>query len=318
MSREQGAGIRGPGSTVTPSSCPLGGGQAPMAIDQHTLLYGVVGWPIGHSLSPAMHNAAFAATGINAVYLAFAARDIGGVIAGARALGIRGLSVTIPHKEAVIPHLDEVDDLAEKIGAVNTVVNREGRLVGYNTDALGALRALEEKIPLAGKKCVIVGAGGAARAIGFALRERVAAISVANRSPERGRDLAASLGCAFIPLDELDRVAVDLLVQTTPVGMAPHRDACPVPESALRAGMTVMDIIYNPLQTKLLAMAKSRGCVTVNGLSMFVHQGAEQFRLWTNLTPPVEAMTRAVLEALSSQAVEKPHDLASTRAGGGQ
>lgn len=270
-----------------------------MAIDQHTLLYGVVGWPIGHSLSPVMHNAAFAAAGINAVYLAFPARDIGGAIAAARALGVRGLSVTIPHKEAVVSHLDEVDELAEKIGAVNTVANREGRLVGYNTDALGALRALEERIPLAGKKCIIVGAGGAARAIGFVLRERVAAISVANRSSERGRDLAASLGCAFIPLEELNRVAADLLIQTTPVGMAPHGDECPVPESALRPGMAVMDIIYNPLQTKLLAMAGSCGCVTINGLSMFVHQGAEQFRLWTNLAPPVGEMTRAVLEALS-------------------
>jgi shikimate dehydrogenase len=288
-----------------------------MRIDQHTVLYGVVGWPIGHSLSPVMHNAAFAAAGMNAVYLAFAARDIRGAIAGARGLGIRGLSVTIPHKEAVIPHLDEVDDLAEKIGAVNTVVNREGRLVGYNTDALGALSALEEKISLAGKRCVIVGAGGAARAIGFVLKDRVAAISVASRPSERGKDLAACLGCAFIPLDELDRVAADLLVQTTPVGMAPHEDECPVPESALRAGMAVMDIIYNPLQTRLLAMARSRGCVTINGLSMFVHQGAEQFRLWTNLDPPLEAMTRAVLEALSSQAVEKPHEPASTSPRGG-
>jgi shikimate dehydrogenase len=289
-----------------------------MAIDQHTVLYGVVGWPIGHSLSPAMHNVAFAAAGINAVYLAFAARDVGSAVAGVRALGIRGLSVTVPHKEAVVPHLDEIDDLAEKIGAVNTVVNREGRLVGYNTDALGALTALEAKISLVGKTCVIVGAGGAARAVGFALRERVGAISVANRSPDRGRDLATSLGCAFIPLEELDRVAVDLLIQTTPVGMAPHEDECPVPESALRAGMTVMDIIYNPLQTRLLAMAKSRGCVTVNGLSMFVHQGAAQFRLWTNLNPPVAAMTRAVLKALSSQAVDKPLGPASTRAGGGE
>jgi shikimate dehydrogenase len=289
-----------------------------MAIDQHTVLYGVVGWPIGHSLSPAMHNAAFVAAGINAVYLAFPARDIGGVIAGTRVLGIRGLSVTIPHKEAVIAHLDEIDDLAQKIGAVNTVVNREGRLVGANTDALGALTALEEKIPLAGKKCVIVGAGGAARAIGFALRGRVGAISVANRSEERGRALAGALGCAFIPLEELDRVAVDLLIQTTSVGMAPHGDECPVPESALRPGMVVMDIIYNPLQTRLLALARSRGCVAVNGLSMFVHQGAEQFRLWTNLAPPVAVMTRAVLEALSSQAVEKPLGPASTRAGGGE
>ncbi|HYA03571.1 MAG TPA: shikimate dehydrogenase [Syntrophobacteria bacterium] len=271
-----------------------------MASDQHTVLYGVVGWPIGHSLSPALHNAAFAAAGINAAYLAFPVRDIGRAIAGARALGIRGLSVTIPHKEAIIPHLDKVDELAAEIGAVNTVVNREGRLVGYNTDALGALMALEERISLGGKKCVIVGAGGAARAIGFVLRGRVAAISVANRSSARGRDLAASLGGAFMPMEELSRVAADLLIQTTPVGMAPHRDECPVPESILRPGMAVMDIIYNPLETKLLTMAGSRGCVTISGLSMFVHQGAEQFRLWTNLHPPVEAMTSAVLHALSS------------------
>ena len=270
-------------------------------IDQHTVLYGVAGWPIEHSLSPVMHNAAFAAAGINAVYVALAVRDIAGCMAGMRALGLRGLSVTIPHKSAVIPHLDGLDERAREIGAVNTVVNRDGRLIGYNTDAAGALKALEERISLAGRRCVILGAGGAARAIGFVLRGKVAAITVANRSLDRGRALARSLGCAFISLDELKGVEADLLIQTTPVGMAPEDRACPVPEQILKEGMAVMDIIYNPLETKLLTMARSRGCVTITGLSMFIHQGAEQFRLWTGGEPPTQAMTRAVLEVLSSE-----------------
>jgi len=268
-------------------------------IDQHTVLYGVVGWPVEHSLSPVMHNAAFAAAGINAVYLAFPVRDMAGCMAGIRALGIRGLSVTIPHKSAVIPHLDDLDARAREIGAVNTVVNRDGRLIGYNTDAAGALKALEERISLAGRKCIILGAGGAARAIGFVLRDKVAAITVANRSPDRGRALARSLGCSSISLDELKAVQADLLIQTTPVGMAPGDRASPVPEQILKEGMAVMDIIYNPLETKLLAMARSRGCATITGLSMLIHQGAEQFRLWTGGEPPTQAMTTAVLEALS-------------------
>jgi shikimate dehydrogenase len=270
-------------------------------IDQQTVLYGVVGWPIGHSLSPVMHNAAFAAAGINAVYLAFPVRDIAGCMAAVRALGIQGLSVTIPHKSAVISHLDQLDERAKEIGAVNTVVNRDGRLIGYNTDAAGALKALEERITLAGRRCVILGAGGAARAIAFALRDKVAALTVANRSPDRGRALAQSLGCSFISLDELKRVQADLLIQTTPVGMALGDHACPISEQILKEGMAVMDIIYNPLETKLLAMARSRGCVTIAGLSMFIYQGAEQFRLWTGGEPPIQAMTRAVLKVLAPE-----------------
>ena len=270
-------------------------------VDQHTVLYGVAGWPIGHSLSPVMHNAAFAAAGINAVYLAFPVRDIAGCVAAMRALGIRGLSVTIPHKSAVIPHLDDLDERARAIGAVNTVVNRDGRLVGYNTDASGALKALEERISLAGRRCLILGAGGAARAVGFALREKVAEITVANRSPHRGRALAQFLGCSFISLDELKGVQADLLIQATPVGMAPEDRASPISEQILREGMAVMEVIYNPLETKLLAAARSRGCVTITGLSMFIHQGAEQFRLWTGGEPPIQAMTRAVLKVLSPE-----------------
>ena len=269
-----------------------------MIIDQHTCLYGVVGYPLRHSLSPMMHNAAFLARGLNAVYVAFETRDIDGCLKGMKALGIRGMSVTLPHKSSVIPLLDKVDDLAKKIGAVNTIVNEDGRLVGYNTDTIGVFKALEEKIELSGKTCLIIGAGGAARAIGFILKKNGVAIKVANRSTERGRALAFSLACPFIPLDEMEKAAADLLIHTTPIGMTPYNYKCIVPECMLKKGMAVMDIIYNPIETRLLAIARKRGCLTINGLGMFIHQGAEQFRLWTGINPPIRAMHRAVKEVL--------------------
>ncbi len=271
-----------------------------MIIDQHTRLYGVTGYPIGHSLSPTMHNRAFSAKGLNAVYMAFETRDIAGGLKGMRALGIKGMSVTLPHKSAVIPLLDEVDGLAKRIGAINTIVNDDGRLVGYNTDAVGALKALEEKLDLSGKTCVIIGAGGAARAIGFILKENGVELVVANRSAERGKALALSLACPFMPLSEMEKATADLLINTTPIGMIPRKDRCPVPEQILKKGMAVMDIIYNPLETRLLKMARDRGCLTINGLSMFIHQGAEQFRLWTGLEAPVSVMMSAVKEALDN------------------
>ena len=269
-----------------------------MTIDQDTDLYAVVGYPIGHSLSPTMHNAAFSARDLNAIYLAFKTKDIEGSIQGMRALGIKGMSVTLPHKSAVIPLLDEVEELAGKIGAVNTVVNENGRLVGYNTDAVGALRALEEKVELSKKSCLMIGAGGAARAIGFMLAQKGVALKVSNRSVERGKALAHALACPFIPLDELQEPIADLLIQTTSVGMTPQTEESPVPKEILQKGMVVMDIIYNPLETMLLREARERGCLIINGLRMFVHQGAEQFRLWTGLEAPISAMTRAVEGAL--------------------
>jgi shikimate dehydrogenase len=269
-----------------------------MIIDQQTGLYGVVGYPIGHSMSPTMHNAAFLASSLNAVYLAFETRDIDGCLRGMKALGIKGMSVTIPHKSAVVPLLDEVEDLAKRIGAVNTIVNDEGRLVGYNTDALGALRALKEKTELSGKTCLVIGAGGAARAIGFILRDHGVQLVISNRSIGRGEDLASSLGCSFVPLREAKVVQADLLVQTTPVGMHPHDEQSIIAPDVLREGTVVMDIVYNPLETRLLTIARSRGCLTINGLGMFIHQGAEQFRLWTGLEAPRSAMTQVVEEAL--------------------
>ena len=272
-----------------------------MIIDQHTRLYGVTGYPVGHSLSPTMHNKAFLAKGLNAVYMAFETRDIDGCIKGMRALGIKGMSVTLPHKSAVIPLLDEVDDLAKRIGAINTIVNDDGRLVGYNTDAVGALKALEDKIDLSGKSCCIIGAGGAARAIGFILKEKGVELVVANRSEERGKALAISLACPFVPLSDMEKATADLLINTTPVGMIPRKERCPVPAQILKKGMAVMDIIYNPLETRLLEMARDRGCLTINGLSMFIHQGAEQFRLWTGLEAPVGVMMSAVKEVLGNE-----------------
>ncbi len=269
-----------------------------MIIDQNTTLYGVVGCPIHHSMSPTMHNAAFSTRGLNSVYLAFETEDIDGCLKGMKALGLKGMSVTLPHKSAVIPLLDEVDGLAKQIGAVNTIVNDERRLIGYNTDAVGALEALEDKIELSGKTCLIIGAGGAARAIGFILKERGVHLTISNRSTKRGEELAGFLECSFVPLKEMEVVQADLLIQTTPVGMYPHDAQCIISPNALKEGMVVMDVIYNPLETRLLRMAEDQGCLVINGLDMLIHQGAEQFRLWTGIKAPVDNMTQAVKEAL--------------------
>jgi len=269
-----------------------------MIVDQHTELYGIIGNPVGHSLSPIMHNAAFSQKGINAIFMAFETRDLDACIKGMKGLGIKGMGVTIPYKTDVIPLLDEVDNLAGRIGAANTIINRDGRLFGYNTDGIGALKALEERMELSGKSCIIIGAGGAARAIAYVLREKGIELTVANRSVERGKSLCRALGCRLINLEELLREKTDILINTTPVGMAPGYGSCLVPEQALRDDMVVMDIVYNPIETRLLAMARSRGCTTINGLAMFVYQGAEQFRLWTGLEPPIDIMKKAVKDVL--------------------
>ncbi|MFC1840183.1 shikimate dehydrogenase [Thermodesulfobacteriota bacterium] len=268
------------------------------SIDQNTKLYGVLGNPVRHSLSPLMHNAAFLESGINAVYLAFESIDIKSAIQSMRALDIKGMSITIPHKSSVIPLLDEVDPQAKDIGAVNTIVNVDSKLTGYNTDAAGALRALEEATPVSGRSCVIVGAGGAARAIGYILKKNNINLIITNRTQKRGKELSKALDSRFIEPEQLKDIDTDILINTTPVGMSPDTDLCPVPEEALKQEMTVMDIIYNPGRTKLLKTARDRGCKIINGLGMFIYQGAEQFKLWTGQEAPVEIMKRVVEEAL--------------------
>jgi shikimate dehydrogenase len=268
-------------------------------VNGKTKVYGIIGNPVSHSLSPAMHNAAFAALGENRIYLPFPVEDVQAALAGLKALDIKGVSVTIPHKQAVIPYLDRIDPVAAKIGAVNTIDVRteDGRrlLCGSNTDWLGANRALENHLRLSGTRAVLIGAGGSARAIGFGLQEAGAEVLLCSRSEAKGRALAAELGCPWFPLAELASLRGEVLINATPVGMAPMVDASPAPAAMLSSFQVVMDIVYAPLTTKLLREAEQAGCRTCNGLEMLLYQGVAQFELWTGLAAPVAAMREALL-----------------------
>jgi shikimate dehydrogenase len=267
---------------------------APSPVSAKTALCGIVLHPAGHTRSPAMHNAAFAARGIDAVYLAFDVPPprLGAAIAGARALAVRQLAVSLPHKVAVMEYLDEVETTARKIGAVNTVTLRGERLVGANTDWRGAVRALEREVALPGKRAVVLGAGGTARALVYGLVGRGARVTVLNRTVERARALADELGAESAgPLSDLARTPHDLLVNTTTVGL--HSESSPVEPSAIAAGSVVMDAVYEPERTRLLRDAESRGARPLSGKWMLVHQAAEQFTLWTGCEAPVEAMAEA-------------------------
>jgi shikimate dehydrogenase len=269
-------------------------------IDANTSLFGLIGNPVAHSLSPVMHNQAFAATGCNAVYLAFSVADPGAAINSIKALNFKGLSVTLPHKVAVMEYLDEIDETAARIGAVNTIVNNNGKLTGYNTDCQGAIKALRTRTSVEGKSVAIIGAGGAARAIGFGLKSAGGRLTILNRTRTTGEHLAADLQAHFLPLDECQPKRYDVLINTTPLGMHPHTDATPIANKELSPKMVVMDIVYNPLKTRFLKEAAARGCRTINGIDMFVYQGAHQFELWTRRKAPVDVMYTAVLEALKT------------------
>lgn len=283
-----------------------------MDIDARTQFCGVIGNPVGHSLSPAIHNAAFRQLGLNFVYLAWQVEAIGDAIKGLRALGnFRGASVTIPHKVAAIPFLDHVEMTAQRIGAINTIVAEKGKLTGYNTDATGALRALREGgAELKGRRIVVLGSGGAARAIAFALAvesgvEKLTLLGI-DDSERAGlaQDIRSysALTVEDFHLDEstLRQVLPDaqVLIHCTPVGMAPKADTSCVPASLLHADLSVMDIVYNPLETRLLKDAKRAGCRAIPGLEMFLNQAVTQFELWTNQPAPVDVM-RMVLESHS-------------------
>ncbi len=269
-----------------------------MTISGKTKLYGILGNPVSHSLSPVMHNAAFAATGIDGVYLPFPVPDIINAVTGIRALGIQGASVTIPHKEQVMALLDTIDPVAQKIGAVNTIVRNGDTLAGFNTDWLGATSALERKITLPGRKVVILGAGGSARAIGFGLMEKGADFLLVSRTESRGRALADELNCRWMPLTETEAISGDILINATSVGMVPKIESSPVPDSVLAQFQVVMDIVYAPLKTRLLMAAEKAGCESINGLEMLLYQGVAQFGMWTGVKAPVDVMRQALLEAL--------------------
>jgi shikimate dehydrogenase len=272
-----------------------------VALNSDTILFAVLGDPVAHSLGPVMHNTAFDETGYNGAYLAFRVKDIGKAVTGIKALGIKGASITIPHKLSVMDFLDELDDTAENIGAVNTLVNRDGVLTGYNSDGIGAVKALLEKTAIKDKNVVILGAGGAARAIGFSVLAEGGRVTIINRSPDKGEKLAGALGADFQPISALSQIDCHILINTTPVGMLPDIDAMPVRKQDLDHTMVVMDIVYNPLKTRLLRAAETIGCRIIDGVSMFVYQGAFQFELWTGMRAPVEVMKKAVLNALKAE-----------------
>jgi shikimate dehydrogenase len=269
-------------------------------IDGHTKIFGILGRPVAHSLSPVMHNAAFRHLGINAVYVAFPVTGLAQAMSGLRGLGIGGVSVTIPFKEEIIPLIDELDPQAARIGAVNTVVNRDGRLTGYNTDWLGAMTALTAKISLKGRHVLILGAGGASRAIAYGIIQAGGRVSLTDIDAARAAALMHDLGAQAIPPEALDRCDATILVNATPVGMTPDIDGIPIDPDLLGRFEVVMDIVYQPLTTRLLREARARGAAIIDGLQMLIHQGAAQFELFTGRPAPAEVMARAAYQALGA------------------
>jgi len=281
-------------------------------IDTATQLCAVIGAPVGHSLSPAMHNAAFAAAGLNYVYVAFHVDDVGACLTGMRALrSFRGMSVTIPHKIAVMPHLDEIDAMAINVGSVNTIVNEQGRLIGSTTDGLGTLKAFADAgVSLAGKRVLFLGAGGAVRSVAFAFADLagVAHITLLGRSPEKvaalADDLTTKTKCAIatgdLSADLADAMAThDIVVQGTPIGMYPHAGQSAVPRELLRAEQVVFDMVYRPLKTRLIEDAEAAGCAAILGIDMLVNQAALQFETWTGVAAPYSVMRDALLAELA-------------------
>jgi shikimate dehydrogenase len=259
-----------------------------------TALCGILLHPASHTRSPAMHNAAYTALGLDAVFVAFDVVPAGlaDAIAGVRALGLRQVAVSIPHKESVLALLDEVDETARRIGAVNTLTRHDGRLLGSNTDWIGLARALERETELVGRHAVVLGAGGTARAATFALRARGAEVTVLSRTPARAEALARALDAREAgPLRRLEGLRYDVLVNTTPVGL--RSDESPVPAAALRAGAVVLDAVYDPAETRLLREARERGARCVGGKWMLVEQAVEQIRLWTGTAPPSQLLADA-------------------------
>ncbi len=263
-------------------------------LTRRTRVYAVIGDPILHSLSPQLQNAAFRARGMDAVYVPVLVRDLRDFISAIGPLGISGFSVTLPHKEAILRYLDDCDPLAAEIGAVNTVVVRGGgKLYGYNTDYVGVLRALQRRLPLVGSSVLVLGAGGSARAVAFALARAGANIRICARRIEQARALAQAVGGEAIERRQLRSEFFDAIVNTTPVGMFPRMGESPLETRELNCRL-VFDLIYRPAETRLLQLAARRGIETISGLQMFVVQGMAQWEIWTGERAPVREMAEAV------------------------
>ena len=277
-------------------------------------VYGVIGNPIGHSLSPLLHNTAFHARRIDAVLVPFLVPDLGDFLRAIKPFGIAGFAVTIPHKEAILRHLDDCDPLAARIGAVNTIVVRgRGRLYGYNTDYVGVLRSLERRMRLMGSRVLLYGSGGAARAAAFALAQAGATVCIAAARPadaEQAKALAHAVGAQVVTRASLRREWFDAIVNCTPVGMHPQGGS-PLDSAELNCRI-VMDVIYRPRTTELLRRARQRGIEAISGLEMFLAQGFAQYEIWTGERAPEAAMRRAVTMALEQE--EKSQGRRSRRA----
>ena len=280
-----------------------------MEIDAHTTLCAVIGHPVRHSVSPAMHNAAYREMGLNWVYTAFDVTDVGAALAGVRGLGIRGLSVTIPHKVTVMEHVDELDPLAKAIGAVNTVINHDGHLIGANTDGFGAMQALSAITDPHERSVLILGSGGAARAVAFTMakecrcKRMVIQGVIPGEMQALAREVSDYAGIA-VETDDFTEHALckhiaeaEIVFNTTPVGMEPDVDSSPAPAGAFYEGQVAFDLVYKPAVTKFMREAEAAGAVTLNGLPMLIHQGAEQIRCWSGREPSIEVMTKAGLAA---------------------
>jgi len=302
-------------------------------IDTTTQLCAVIGNPVGHSLSPAMHNAAFRALGLNYVYVAFNVDDVAACLEGVRAMrGFRGLSVTIPHKIAVMAHLDEIDVMAQRVGCVNTVTNEDGRLIGTVTDCLGLLRAFQDAgIDLTGKRVLFLGTGGAVRGVAFAVAEQgpPACITVLGRPPAHVARLTAELKAhvatpVFSGSLEREFLAAcladhEVIIHGTPVGMYPRQgDETLTPRELLRREHIVFDMVYRPLKTRLIRDAEAVGCRTILGLDMLVNQAVLQFERWTGVSAPRDVMRAALLAELSISGEDRSADKPPAEPGKGR
>lgn len=274
-----------------------------LEINARSSLCLIIGDPVSHSLSPAMHNAGYASADVNFVMggAHVKAEGLADALRGVRGLGIRGLAVTMPHKVTIMPLLDSIDPTAEEIGAVNTVVNENGVLTGYNTDWLGILRPLERYGSLQGKRVALIGAGGAAQAAIHACVSHGAAVTIFNRSIDKAASIAERAGAIALPLEDASDLSnFDIIINTTSVGMAPNTEEIPIPPSALRSHHTVFETIYAPVETSLIKAARSVGARAITGLEMFLEQGVAQFQLHTGVKAPREEMEKILRSALGA------------------
>jgi 3-dehydroquinate dehydratase/shikimate dehydrogenase len=272
-------------------------------VDAATRVYGVAGDPVAHSLSPIIMNTALRRENVNGVYLALHAKTLKDLLHCVREIPLHGLSITMPYKEAILSHLDNSDTHTTKIGACNTVVRgQDGKLYGFNTDAAGVVRPLEQRVALENLKVLVLGAGGAARAAVFGLKERGSEVWILNRSVAAAQKLARQAKARTVKRADLKKLAFDVIINATPVGMGNTRD-CPLKEDEIRAHY-VFDMVYDPAETRLIKLAKVRGAQIIPGIEMFVHQAARQFEIWTGKPAPWDEMLRVVTIALQERAAK--------------